>query len=236
MSDTQKPAKKEAREGTISLEETRLAIGSAVSLQVQNGVAVERYTVKLIGMSTGRSVLVTAPMVDRKYLLMRDAQSFIVRAFSGKSAYAFSTQLLKSVNTPYPYLHLAYPREVKSLIVRKGARVDVRVICLIVDGENPQLQMAGLIVNLSAGGAQILVRQPPAQRDQRLVLSFRVVLNDFEALLKLGAVIRAINLDQSGESDMPYQIGTQFVDLSASDSLHLQAFLYQELLEKSLGV
>jgi c-di-GMP-binding flagellar brake protein YcgR len=235
MPETQEQERKESAEKQILLEEARLQIGDLVSLQEQSGEAIERYSVRLLGMSPGRSVLVTAPMIDGKYLLMREGQAFIMRAFSGKSAYAFSTQILKTVNTPYPYLHLAYPREVSSLIVRKGARADVRVICAIADCNDVALQMSGTIVNLSAGGAQIAVKQAPGEKGQRLVIKFKLAFNGIDTLLKLAAVIRAVNVDHAEDTDASYQLGVQFVDLSAENSIPLMAFVYRELLEQSVG-
>jgi len=174
-------------------------------------------------------------MIDGKYLLMREGQAFIMRAFSGKSAYAFTTQILKTVNTPYPYLHLAYPREVRSLIVRKGARANVRVICAITDCDNVSLQMSGTIVNLSAGGAQIDVKQAPGEKGQRLIIKFRLAVNEIDTLLKLDAIIRAVNVNHADGSGTSYQLGVQFVDLSAEYSIPLMAYVYKELLEQSVG-
>ncbi|MEI8162724.1 MAG: flagellar brake protein [Betaproteobacteria bacterium] len=235
MADTQEQAGEVATEKQILLEEARLLIGDMVNLQGQSGDAVERYSVRLIGMSKGRSVLVTSPMIDGKYLLMREGQGFILRAFSGKNAYAFSTQILKSVNTPYPYLHLAYPREVRSLVVRKGARAAVRVICVISSCEGEPMQIPGTIVNLSIGGAQMVLKQPLGEKGQRLVIKFKVVVNGIEALLEVQGIIRAINVDRSGETDTPHQLGIQFMDVGAEESIPLLAFVYHELLEQSLG-
>lgn len=235
MADTQQPTREEVSEKHIALDEARLLIGDLVSLQTQSGEGVERYSVKLVGMSKGRSVLVTTPMIDGKYLLMREGQAFILRAFSGKNAYAFSTQILKSLNTPYPYLHLAYPREVRSLVVRKGARADVKVICAISRADDAGLQAAGTIVNLSVGGALLVAKQPPGQKGQCLVVKFKVLVSGIEALLELKALIRAIGIDRSGDTDTPYQIGLQFVEVSAEESIPLMAFVYQELLNQSLG-
>ncbi len=235
MADSPENAREETTEKQIVLEDARLQMGDLVNLQVQSAEAVERYSVRLIGMAKGRSVLVTTPMIDGKYLLMREGQTFILRAFSGKSAYAFSTQILKSVNTPYPYLHLAYPRQVRSLVVRKGARADVKVICAISACDDVPAQGAGTIVNLSIGGALMAVKQPPGSKNQTLTLKFKVVVNGIEALIELKAVIRAINFDQSGETDTPYQLGLQFIDLTPEDSIPLLAFVYHQLLEQSLG-
>ena len=235
MESHQDHAHEEPTESLLTLEEARLAVGDLVSLQAHRGEIVERYTVRLIGMSKGRSVLVTTPMVDGHYLFMREGQALILRAFSGRSAYAFATQILKSVNTPYPYLHLSYPRQVRSLVVRHGARADVRVICAITHCDGVAIDAAGTIINLSIGGALMTTNTIPGKKGQSLTLKFKVVLNGIEALLELDTVIRAINVDQSGDTETPYQIGVQFTDVSAEDSIPLLAFVYQALLEQVPG-
>lgn len=235
MAENREPPREETTETQINLEEARLQIGDLVQLQSQSDDNIVRYSVRLLGLAKGRSVLVTTPMNDGKYLLMREGQGFILRAFSGKSAYAFSTQIIKSVNTPYPYLHLSYPRVVRSLVVRKGARADVRVICAITSRDDAALQGAGTIINLSAGGALMAAKQALGVKGQRLTLKFKVMVNGVEAILEFDAIVRAINVDQSGETDMPYHLGLQFVDVPAEETIPLLAFVYHQLLEQSLG-
>jgi c-di-GMP-binding flagellar brake protein YcgR len=235
MADGQEQAKEQTTETFLGLEEARLQIGDLVNLQTQTQAAVERYSVRLIGLVKGRSVLVTSPMADGHYLLMREGQGFILRAFAGKSAYAFSTQILKSVNTPFPYLHLAYPREVRSLVVRKGSRADVKVICAVSACDDASQQAAGTIVNLSVGGALITFRQPFGNKGDQLTVKFKVVVSGIEAFLELKAVVRAILVDPTGDTEMRNRLGVQFVDISSDDSIPLLAFVYQELLEQSLG-
>ncbi len=219
----------------MALEESRLQIGDLVSLQPLAGEGIARYSVKLIGMTKDRSVLVGTPMVDGHYLLMKEGQGFVLRGFSGKSAYAFATQILKSVNTPYPYLHLSYPREVKSLVVRKGSRADVNVICAAVDAEDARKSAAGAIINISAGGALLVFREPFGAIGQTLIVKFKTLISGIEALLEIKAVIRAVNVDNSGTA-LPHRVGVQFADVGAEDSIPLLAFVYQELLEQSFGV
>ena len=64
MADSQEQAGEALPERNITLEEVRLAIGEVIYLQAQSGDAIERYSVRLIGMSKSRSVIVTTPMVD----------------------------------------------------------------------------------------------------------------------------------------------------------------------------
>lgn len=235
MSDKGESGREQTTEGFMALEETRLQIGDLVNLQAQANDGVQRYSVKLIGMAKGRSVLVSTPMVDGRYLLMKEGQGFVLRAFSGKSAYAFATQILKSVNTPYPYLHLAYPREVKSLVVRKGSRADVQLICAVADAGNPAQATAGQIINISVGGALLVFRAPFGEKGMNVIVKFKVLVNGIEAVMELKAIVRALNVDQSADSELPHRVGVQFVDVSAEDSIPLLAFVYQELLEQSPG-
>ena len=220
----------------MPLEEARLQIGDVVSLQAVASDSTARYSVKLIGMARGRSVLVSTPMIDGKYLLMKEGQAFVLRGFSGKNAFAFATQILKNVNTPYPYLHLSYPREVKSLVVRKGSRADVMLICAVVDVDDPKRSAAGNIINISAGGALLVFREPFGEKGQTVIVKFKTMINGIEALLELKAAVRAVNVDRSGDGALPYRLGVQFTDITPENSIPLLAFVYQELLEQSFGV
>lgn len=229
-----KQAQEKISEKITTLEEARLQIGDLVNLQILTDGADERYSAKLIGLSHGHSVLVTTPMIDGKYQLMRVGHTYILRVFSGRSAFAFTTHILKSLHTPYPYLHLAYPKEVRSLVVRKGDRAKVKVICAITGYDEVQLQEAGTIINISIDGAMIGVKKVFGHKGQRVSIKFKVIVNGVEAFLGLNAVIKSVNTNQFKENDLPCQLGLQFVDVSTEDSIPLLAFVYNKLMEQSL--
>ncbi len=113
---------------------------------------------------------------------MRVGHTYILRVFSGRSAFAFTTHILKSLHTPYPYLHLAYPREVRSLIVRKGDRAKVKLICAITGYDEAQLQEAGTIVNISIDGRWLELKRC-SDKGQKLSIKFKVIVNGVEAFL-----------------------------------------------------
>ena len=234
MTPIHKQALEKISEKITTLEEARLQIGDLVNLQILTDGADERYSAKLIGFFHGHSVLVTTPMIDGKYQLMRVGHTFILRVFSGRSAFAFTTHILKSLHTPYPYLHLAYPREVRSLVVRKGDRAKVKVICAITSYDEVQLQEAGTIINLSIDGAMIGVKKAFGHKGQRLNIKFKVIVNGVEVFLGLDAVIKSVNTNQFKDTYLPCQLGLQFMDVSTEDSIPLLAFVYHKLMEQSL--
>ncbi|MEO8136215.1 MAG: flagellar brake protein [Betaproteobacteria bacterium] len=230
MKDSQQQAKNGATETTILLEQAHLKMGDTVLLQAPADAAVERYSVRLIGMSRGESVLVSTPMLDGKWLFLREGKPFVLRAFSGKYAYAFSTKLLMSVNTPYPYLHLAYPREIRSLTVRENVRCVVNIPCATTSCDGAALQGTGTIVDLSVGGALMTTGKPPGEVGKRVVIKFNVVVNRNEAMVELNAEIRTVTADETGDL---FKIGLQFDAVDAKNLLPMQAYIYHELLGQS---
>ncbi|RFC32227.1 MAG: PilZ domain-containing protein [Candidatus Nitrotoga sp. SPKER] len=234
MTSAHKQAQEKISEKITTLEEARLQIGDLVNLQILADGSDERYSAKLIGLFHGHSVLVTTPMIDGKYELMRVGHTYILRVFSGRSAFAFTTHILKSLNTPYPYLHLAYPREVRSLVVRKGDRAKVKLICAITSYDEVQLQEAGTIINISIDGAMVGVKKLFGHKGEKVSIKFKVVANNVEAFLKLDAIIKSVNTHQFKDTDLPYQLGLQFVGISTEDSIPLLAFVYHQLMEQSL--
>ncbi len=218
----------------ITLADARLQMGDLVQLQSLGHEEDVRYPVRLIGLSEGRSVLVTTPMVEGSYLLMRDGQTFVFRAFSGQRAVAFPTHIVKSVNTPYPYLHLAYPRHVRSIVVRKGARAMVKIACAITSCNDVPVEAAGTIVNISVGGALIAMKKPLGEKGQRLVVQFKVGFSGIEATLELNAIVRAVSTEVGAGTETQYELGLQFVDVTAEQAVRLHAYVYHQLLEQSL--
>lgn len=234
MTPIHKQKQEKISEKIITLEEARLQIGDLVNLQILTDGTDERYSAKLIGFSHGHSVLVTTPMIDGNYQFMRVGDTFILRVFSRRSAFAFTTHIIKSLHTPYPYLHLAYPREIRSLVVRKNDRAKVKVICSLADYDNVQLQEAGIIINISIDGAMIGVKKMFGHKGQRLSIKFKVFVNGAEAFLGLEAVIKSVSTNQFKDTNFPCQLGLQFVNVSTEDSIPLLAFVYHKLMEQSV--
>jgi len=220
----------------VNLDEARLQIGDSLQLQPLGDTTAPRHYVKLIGFARQGSVLVSTPKVDGAYIFVRDGQNYVVRAFSGKNAYAFSTSVVRSVAVPYPYLHLTYPRDVRALVVRRGARAKVNLIAsarrLDGSGQETGEAAAASIRNVSISGALIASPHPLGLKDEQIRLSFKISLADIVSLVTLDAVIRVVN--PGGEDLGPGMIGygLEFVGGEAQDRITLTAFVYQKLLEQ----
>ncbi|MCB1951901.1 MAG: flagellar brake protein [Zoogloeaceae bacterium] len=221
------------REEIKCLDEIKLTIGDTLHLQTQTEGGRVRYAVKLIGFLRGKGLIVSTPMQDGKVLLMRDGQGFVVRVFSGKSVYAFSTSTFKVANVPYPHLHLTWPREVRGLAVRSGARAKVKLIAAVRDASNKS--GAASLSNLSTGGCSLSVKNSMGVISDRLGIKFRVTVNDVEQYIDLEGIIRSISHENDANGVDVIQYGIQFVDIPAGDQLALTAYVYRALFEESAG-
>lgn len=217
---------KEQREQKVAMDEVRWQIGETFFLH-QQGSAV-RYTARFIGYIKNRTVLVTMPLVDDKYVLIREGQMFIVRAFSGKKAYAFSALVTKSVHTPHPYLHLSFPRELSCATIRHRARIPVNVIASVsIEGSSEPC--SAVILDMSLGGASAVIKHPYGVLGQRGRVKFKINAVGETVLMDVGTILRSIAPVEAGNG---CRHGYEFVDLSTHDRLVLSAFFHQAEVER----
>ncbi|MFZ5455920.1 MAG: flagellar brake protein [Pseudomonadota bacterium] len=215
----------------LDLEDIRLQVGDLLQLQ---GVAADapRHAVKLLGYAKGRSVMVTPPMVDGAYAMVKQDAAFVVRFFSGKSVYAFPAHVLKMSNTPFPYLHLSYPKKVRGMRVRRAQCASVRLISSVTDMYGALY--AGTLVDISKGGALLAAKAALGEIGDLLQLKFRLQFDDIDQFVHIKAGIRSVrsNPDSEGEAFALHH-GLEFVEVQGSDRLALSAYTYQKLIEAS---
>lgn len=213
-------------EVVMAMDDARWAVGETLYLQLFDNPAI-RYTVRLIGFVKNKTILVTAPVIDGKLEFIRDGQTFVVRAFSGKKAYAFTAAAVKSVHTPHPYLHLSYPKQMRCTVVRRGVRAQVRIIASASLG-NPERMAAAIMIDLSTGGASALIKEPLGEKDDVGRFKFKVHVAENDEYLNLKVVLRSIS---PSDNDDGFKHGFEFVDVSIHERLILSAFVHQTLAE-----
>ena len=226
------PTQVQREAGGLSLDQIKLNIGDSIQLQFQSELEQSRCFVTLIGFLEGQGVIVTTPIINGSIQLIREGQDFVVRLFSGKSAYAFSTTTKRVTNAPYPHLHLSYPKEVRGLVVRGSSRARANIIChASLEGGAGYACVAR---DISIGGALISSKDRIGDAGGNLILKFRVKVNDAEHLLALNCKIRSVNQSRSTiEEAASYMHGLSFEEVSSQDVLVISTLLYQNIIRTS---
>lgn len=216
----------DTKEVMIDMDDVRWSVGETLYLQLHGNPAI-RYTVRMIGYVKNKTVFVTAPSVDGRFEFIREGQTFVVRAFSGKKAYAFAASTVKSMHTPHPYLHLSYPKQVRCTIVRKGARARVKIIASVTLGA-PERTAAGTLTDMSVGGASGILKEPLGKKGDEGKIVFKVRTADNDEYLTIKSILRSLSPAEQGDG---FRHGFEFADLSMRDRLILTAFVNQTLVE-----
>ncbi len=210
----------------LDLDSVRWQVGETFFLQVHDNPSI-RYTVRLIGFVKNQSILVTAPRIDGRGAIIRDGQTFIVRAFPGKKAYAFTASALKSVYTPHPYLHLSYPKIVRCTAIRQSSRASVKIIASLSVGEPEQIGAATL-TDISMGGTSGLLKRSIGKKGDSGVIKFKVNTAGEDAYLIIPLVIRSIVQTENSEE---FRYGFEFVNIPTQSKIILSSFVHQTLAE-----
>ena len=195
------PTAAQREAGVLSLDQIKLNIGDPIQLQFQSDMEQSRCFVTLIGYLEGQSVIVTTPIINGSIVLVREGQDFVIRLFSGKSAYAFTSTARRVTNTPYPHLHLSYPKDVRGLVVRGNSRERINIIChAATEGGRGHACVAR---DISIGGALIAVAEKLGEVGDPIILKLRVKVRDAEHLLALKCRIRSVNASRLLVNETP---------------------------------
>lgn len=215
-----------SKETVVNMDDVRWYVGETLYLQQIDNPAV-RYSVRLIGFVKNKTIFITAPSVDGRLEFVRDGQTFVVRAFSGKNAYAFVAAAVKSVHSPHPYLHLSYPRELRCTVVRRGVRAQVNLIASVSLGR-PERTAAAVLNDLSMGGTSGTIKYALGTKGEEGQIKFKVNAAGQDEFLNLRSVLRSVAPLENGEG---FKHGFEFMDLSLQDRLILSAYVHQSLVE-----
>jgi len=211
---TQKPS------SNTSFDTIKLLPGSAMQIHSTVEELQARHDVKFIGVIRGNSVLVTLPNVGGEGMWMKPGQSFVIRGFNGRYAYAFTSKVIRARAQPFPYVHFSYPQSVEYKVVRHSLRVSVAQPATVTTPGNSSVVVA--MLDLSASGSMIDSPAPLGKAGDRVHLAFTVLLDEKEVNLSVAAVIRNIyQADDAGRG----RIGLGFEDVSQNDNLILHYFL-----------
>jgi c-di-GMP-binding flagellar brake protein YcgR len=212
--------------------ELRLDVGDVMHLQAVSEEQGLRYAVKVIGYLPGESLLVTAPRTRAGVVLTREGQPFHVRVLVDSRVYGFTTHVLKSNGRPYPYLHLSYPRELQSVVVRKAPRAVADVIVSIRQTSRDEPATARLL-DISTTGARLSAPTPIGQMNDEIDIAVRLTIGDLEEYLRLPSCIRRVQVDApEGKPDAPLHLyGVEFQPLPQPVRLALYAYVYSRLAE-----
>jgi c-di-GMP-binding flagellar brake protein YcgR len=218
------------RDDEKTVSDMHLHIGEIMQLKPIDAEEKDRYLVKLIGFMDKRSILVSTPTLEGQVLFVKEGQTFDVRTFSGKEVYHFTASVMRSCTSPFPYLHLSFPRVVRGLVVRNAARVKVKLICTISTADDPEKKTPCVLTDLSTSGAQLDSSRILGEMGDELQLSLRLNLfEDDSSYLSLTSTIRRVVTDEPGSKTDSVLYGISFQTHTSTERLMLENYVFRNM-------
>ena len=204
----------------MDFEALGLFPGATMRIQAVNDDLQSHHWVKFIGFIKNSSILATLPIEGGKGMWIQKGQTFILRGFNGRYAYAFTSQTLRARANPFAYIHLSWPHDIEVQVVRKSLRVDVALPVNVSRSDNTSV--ATTLLDVSIAGAMLdSVIELGALGDQiRVELLVNLVGNS--AKINVAAIIRNIHPKENGGG---FKTGIEFKDISQNDHLILNYYI-----------
>jgi c-di-GMP-binding flagellar brake protein YcgR len=214
-----------------------LEVGDSLQLQFVNETSGNRHYVKVLGCYPGRSIIVGTPQVGGRIMLVRQDQTVIVRLMIGNDVVGFNSTVLRSCARPYPYLHLAFPKELQSSSVRKALRVsldNVVSIRRLRHDDQPDREhsaFAGRTRDISTTGALLSSNGRLGSVGDRLSMAMQVSVAGFSEEIRLHATIRNTTVLTATDEAAGTLYGIEFDAPERREAILLHGHVNQTILQ-----
>jgi len=217
----------------------QLHVGDHIQLQFVGDELERRHTCQVIGYLPQQSLIVTIPSIKGKIMLVREGQMLIVRLLSGNHVFAFTTKILGQNLKPYPYMHLGYPEELESIVVRKSLRTQSELVVSVfkagADWSDLGQAVPGVFEDISTSGALLKTQKQVGNVGDKIYLSTRISVAGITEHVHTSAIIRSHNMDATGDDQSIYDYyGVEFLEVKKESVIALHGYVYEQLLN-SLG-
>ncbi|MDQ2070280.1 flagellar brake protein [Natronospira bacteriovora] len=212
--------------------ELALPVGGVLNIQLSRRNNGKRWQARMVGYLEGESLLVTTPRSQGTPVPFYMDDEVTIRYLSGREIHGFTTWVRKVATQPFPYLHLAFPREIERVTIRQEERVNMELPCQFRSLKQPDVQGEGKLLDLSAGGALLATDQALGQIGEEIELAFEVEFAGSKTHIEVGATIRSVKDEERGEEQTRCLHGLQFSDLGEQHRLFVKGFVYESILQQ----
>jgi c-di-GMP-binding flagellar brake protein YcgR len=213
------------------LTELKLNPGKTLYVDFLSTANRPRVALRLIGLHEGGGVMISASNAEGGVVPFRDNELLFVRVLTASGVATFEAKVLKVHFTPFPYVVTSYPDHAFFHVMRQHERVDVQLICSVVNISRPVMDEArphgAVMKNLSVSGSQVEAAPEIADVGDRVRLGFKLEAAGEEHVLSLIAEVRGVKT--YGEQGKR-RFGLQFAEVPTSERLVIEHCIFHALM------
>jgi hypothetical protein len=228
MTDCRRAADRFTPEIPLSDPVKHLQIGDVLQLQfAPPSENQDRYAATLVGFLPGQSLIITTPRKQGNPIIVREGQTFTVRMLQGSNIFGFVARVLKISSKPYPYLHLAYPADVESAVIRNAPRVptEIQAVVILPGSAGAEDQRPVIITDISVTGARLINSEKLGDVGTVLQLTHAISVCGGEDILKVMGMIRNVRPVKREDGNQVFVHGIEFRGLTRFQVLLLCSYV-----------
>lgn len=218
---------------SISADSLSLTVGGVLNLELLSTPQNSRHDVRLIGYAKGKSLLVTAPLVNGTPVTVYNGYECNVRYLQGTKVFGFHSCVLAVCNHPYRYLHLSYPEVLNAVTFRRSERIRKHIPVTVHpegDPEGASPKSVAAMLDISTTGARLVSQKDIGEEGELIRMAFNLVFSGLEHRIQLLAVIRNRGDRTTTGGRQGGHYGVEFKDVSEQDKLFIHGFIYEHLI------
>lgn len=214
-------------------------VGTRVQLRIQRDTGTVEHFSSLIGFVKNEFLMVKCPTVRNAPFVLQDGEQVLVRAFTGRTIYSFTSTVIRTLLSPLYYMHLDYPKATQRSPLRAELRVKVNAPATLEfnDLTAAKANNQATLVDLSLSGARIASEELIPVGDE-VQLSFAVQSDGTERVVRARAVVRSVHRKPAVHFDDRdiFSYGLQFDGLDTDDQMAIRSLTYETLLSNRQNI
>lgn len=147
----------------------------------------------------------------------------------GNNVCGFESAVIKSYSIPYPHVHLRHPTDFERITVRGSRRVETELIVSVTHNNKPDESISVSMLNTSATGALLQLKTELGELSDELNISIELKIVNITKYLRIKAIIR--NVSTPDDDEPLYKYGVQFVELNSEQTLLINAYVYEQIVQ-----
>ena len=213
----------------VSMDDIGVPFGKNLNIEIAS--TKERYNVRVVGCLPNNTLIVSAPNIDGKSVLLRDTTIIKARYMMGTRVCAFVSKVIKMCREPGTYFHIAYPSEVESSVIRDKVRLETNLISIVKPlSHNKSIEAAdsGILVDLSLGGAKLISKNDFGYENNVLSLVVKLVVAGLDQVINLKCQIKMHEIKAFKEVEDTLQYNSSLSKIK-QDYLYVYSLEFEEL-------
>jgi c-di-GMP-binding flagellar brake protein YcgR len=212
------------QESLIEFDSLDLKMGQTIELFPNVKDLSVSVACQLIGSLEEQALIISnLPSAD-SFPALEEGQQIAIRVKSGNGIALFASLVLFISEVPALMIFIDLPEKVKFVQLRKASRINV-ALPILVSLKSGESKTAGKMVDVSTGGAAILLEDAIADEGDLIQIKGKFLVADVAQIALFDAVVRRKTRDATGK----YLFGIEFSEQEDQKKLVLFGYIFQAM-------